>query len=143
MTAVPAQGMLVRPAPPQHMTIVYDDTCPFCVRCADWLRDQQPAIALAVVPASDPTIRSVHGSVPGFGGELLVAAGNGEVWIGSDAFIAALWCLVAYRHLSTTLTGPTAHRMARTFFRAVSSNRGKLGAVLGLEDCEGGTCSRH
>lgn len=130
-------------ATPSAMTIVYDGHCPFCVRCAEWLLAQRPALRLTVVSRTDPTVHATYGHLPGFGAEMMVIADTGQVWTGPDAFIVAMWCLTSYRHLSLGLSGPTAHHMARSFFRAVSANRGKLGGALGLETCGEGTCHRH
>lgn len=124
------------------MTIVYDAGCPFCVRCADWLLRQRPAVALQVVPSDDPDVRAVYGHLPGFGTELFVAADSGQVWAGPDAFIAAMWCLARYRGLALELSGPAGHGIARKFFQSVSENRGRLGRALWLDDCEDGQCAR-
>ncbi|HUG85762.1 MAG TPA: hypothetical protein VMM13_14450, partial [Euzebya sp.] len=108
-----------------------------------WLLAQRPAIPLAVVPTTDPGVVVTFGHLPGFGVELVVVADTGQAWTGPDAFIIAMWCLASYRHLSLGLTGAMGHTVARSFFRALSANRGKLGGALGLEHCEGGTCDRH
>ncbi|CAN5310575.1 hypothetical protein BH23ACT9_BH23ACT9_07390 [soil metagenome] len=123
------------------MTIVYDGNCPFCLRCADWLRQQRPALTLAVVPSDDPQARATLGMLPGYGDELLVVADDGRVWAGPDAFIVAMWCLDAYRHLALGLNGPLANRAARSFFQAVSANRGRLVGAPAPDHCEGVTCS--
>lgn len=143
MTTHPAASRQRGAASPSAMTIIYDGDCPFCIRCAQWLLDQRPALPLAVVASTDPTVRAAYGHLPGFGAELMVIADTGPVWTGPDAFIVAMWCLASYRHLSLGLSGPTAQRMARSFFQAVSASRGKLGGALGLEQCEPDTCQRH
>lgn len=121
------------------MTIVFDADCPFCIRCGDWLVAQRPAIALSVVPSSDPGVIGAYGRLPGFGEELLVIADTGQLWVGPDAFLAAMWCLDRYRHLALGLSGPAAHGMARAFFQKVSAKRGRIGSAMGLE-CEDGRC---
>jgi predicted DCC family thiol-disulfide oxidoreductase YuxK len=115
---------------PRHMAIVYDGTCNFCIRCAAWISRQQPAIALTLLPSTDPCVRAAYGRIEGFGQELMVVADNGQVWSGPDAFIVAMWCLAAFRHLACNLSGPLAHRSARAFFHSVSQNRSTLGQWL-------------
>lgn len=126
------------PGMPGAVAIVHDDACPFCVRCADWLAAQDTALPVELWAASDPEARRRWGRLPGYGSELVVVADDGRAWVGPDAFLVALWSLRRYRQLSATLTGP----LARAMFRSLSSNRGRLGALLGLEDCGEGACGR-
>lgn len=125
-------------AMPGAVAIVHDDTCPFCVRCAGWLSSQATALPVELWAASDPEAVRRWGRLPGYGSELVVVADDGRAWVGPDAFLMALWSLRRFRQLSATLTGP----LARAMFRSLSSNRGRLGALLGLEDCGEDGCRR-
>lgn len=127
-----------RPRSPGAMALIYDDTCPFCVRCAAWVARQPALLPLHVLPASAPATRAAHGHVPGYGDEVTVVADDGRVWSGPGAFVAVLWCLAAYRSLTPSLTGPAA----RALFERVSASRGALGRALGGPDCGPQGCGR-
>ena len=46
-------------------------------------------------------------------GDLVVAAGTGEVWTGDAAWLMVLWALDDYREWSRRLSSPTLLPMAR------------------------------
>lgn len=120
------------------MTIVFDDRCVFCRRCAQWLVDQRAAIPTSVVPSSSIECTRRYGAVEGYGEEFLVIGDTGQVWTGPDAFIVALWCLAGYRTTAMRLSGPVGRQTARALFRRVTNNRHLLGHRSGPDNPEDG-----
>lgn len=104
--------------------MLYDASCPLCLRCRDWLVHQPAYVPLELLAAQSAEARSRYPTVEQRGSELVVVGDTGEVWIGPAAFLMCLWALRQYRpwsyRLSTDALAPTAER----FFLAVSRNRG-------------------
>jgi hypothetical protein len=81
-----------------------------------------------------------YAGVPWLGEELVVASDEGDVWAGPAAFIVCLWALQDWREWSYTLSGSALAPMAERFFRALSSRRRSIAALLSPDRCEGGEC---
>lgn len=110
----------------RHLTVVYDDTCPFCCWCRDWIVDQHLLVPVTLRPSSDPWARRQWGHVPGYGQEVFVADQDGNCWVGPPAFVMALWATRAWRHRAHELTGPAA----RHLLGWLSDQRRTLSTVL-------------
>jgi predicted DCC family thiol-disulfide oxidoreductase YuxK len=122
------------------LTVLYDDSCALCIRCRDWLSTQSAFVELELLPSFSPDARRRFGAVPWLGEELVVVSDEGDVWVGTAAFIVCLWALVEWRPWSYRLSGPSFAHLAERFFHALSSNRRTIAAFLSPDDCPGGSC---
>jgi len=111
-------------------TIVYDADCGLCTRAKDWIRQQEPLMALEFLPTGSAEARSRFPQLPA--GELAVVANTGDVWFGNHAWIVCLWALKEYRELAFRLTSPLLALMAREAFFVISKNRQALSSILQL-----------
>jgi predicted DCC family thiol-disulfide oxidoreductase YuxK len=122
------------------LTVLFDASCPLCVRCARWLAHEPAYVPLTTLAASSTEARERYGAVPWLGEELVVVADDGAVWVGPAAFLVALWSLVAYREWSYRLSGDTLSRVAERFFVSLSSQRRMIAAFLEHDGCADGAC---
>lgn len=120
---------------PRRLTVVYDAECELCRRCRDWLAAQPTYCEVRLVAAQDRALASSLRGLP-TSSELVVVADTGQVWLGSGAFLVCLWATREYRSWSYRLSGPALAPLATRFFRAVSSRRGTLSALLAADECE-------
>jgi predicted DCC family thiol-disulfide oxidoreductase YuxK len=127
----------------RRLTVLYDATCPLCVRCKEWLGRQPALVELELLPAQSSEARRRYGQVPWLGEELVVVSDGGEVWAGAAAFIVALWALAEWREWSYRLSGTAFAPLAERFFRTISSRRRWLGGFLREPACETGTCAHR
>jgi predicted DCC family thiol-disulfide oxidoreductase YuxK len=127
---------------PQHLIILYDEKCALCRRCRHWLEGQETFVPLEFLAAQSPVARERYGDVPWLGADLVVVDDHGNVWAGPAAFLMCLWATVEYRVWSYRLSGRALAPLAERFFDFVSSNRRRIGAVIGSKDCPDGRC-RH
>jgi hypothetical protein len=110
------------------------------MRCRDWLGEQRSLVPMRFVACTSDEARTRYASVPWLGEELVVASDDGDVWAGPAAFIVCLWALEEWREWSYTLSGSAFAPLAERFFRALSSRRRSIAAVLWPDPCRGGTC---
>ena len=122
------------------LVVLYDATCPLCIRCRVWLEAQRSWVPMAFLSCQSTEARERFGAVPWLGEELVVVGENGEVWAGAAAFIVCLWALVEWREWSYRISGDAFAPLAERFFHAVSSNRRALAALVRPDACESGTC---
>jgi hypothetical protein len=61
---------------------------------------------------------------------------RGRVWVGPAAFEMCLWATAKYRSLAYRMSQRGWSGFAAAFFEMVSSQRGRLGAVLSSDGCE-------
>lgn len=113
--------------------VLYDDTCGFCCRCADWLSAQDKRLPLTCVPANGPEARAAFAGVKGAGEELVVIDGNGGVYRDTDAWLMTLWALEGWWPWAERLAQPALRPHARGLFRFVSGQRKSLGEALRLQ----------
>ena len=111
-------------------TIVYDADCGLCTRAKDWMKQQDPLVALEFLPTGSPEARQRFPGLPT--GEVAVVANTGDVWFGNHAWVVCLWALREYRELAFRLTSPLLALMAREAFAVVSKNRYALSNMLRL-----------
>src|SRR5450432_70072 len=91
---------------PTSLTVLFDETCPLCVRCRDWLYLQDKWVLMTFVPCHSSLAREKFGDVPWLGEELVVVSERGDVWAGAAAFIVSLWALKEWREWSYRISGP-------------------------------------
>jgi predicted DCC family thiol-disulfide oxidoreductase YuxK len=111
------------------LTILYDESCAFCLRCRDWLLTQPCLVEVELLPAGSPAVLERYGAAAWRGGELVVADGEGGVWAGPAAFVICLWATARYRALAYRLAGPGMALVAERFFRFVSHRRGRWSSL--------------
>ncbi|MEM7094709.1 MAG: DCC1-like thiol-disulfide oxidoreductase family protein [Actinomycetota bacterium] len=126
--------------PPRRLTVIYDDHCELCVRCADWLSVQPAHVELRFLPSSDPAVFDRYGELPWFRLELMVVTDLGEAWIGGEAFIMCLWSTMRWHRFSYQLSGRALAPLAERFFHALSANRSVVSGLLTPTRCTDGTC---
>ena len=119
-------------APVTGITIVYDAACGLCTSAKDWIRQQDPLVAIEFVEARSSEAWRRFPRLPV--DELAVVADTGEVWLGNHAWIVCLWALRDYRDLALRLTSPLLVLMAREAFAVVSRNRYALSGLLRLRN---------
>jgi predicted DCC family thiol-disulfide oxidoreductase YuxK len=111
-----------------RLTVFYDERCPFCLRCRDWLLVQPCFVKVELVPAGSAAARERYGTVPWLGKELVVVDDRGRTWVGPAAFLVCLWATVRYRAWSYRLSKPALAPHVAQFFMFVSTRRDRWGA---------------
>jgi len=111
--------------------VIYDSSCGLCTKVRDWLRFQPSYVDLRLMAADSEETRRKFPTLPV--GELAVVSGDGQVWIGDNAFIVCLWSLREYRLWARRLATPMLRPMARQAFEAVSRNRKSVSGLLRLK----------
>ena len=129
--------------PPQRLTVVYDDRCELCIRCADWLAGQATHVDLVFLASSDPDVFDRYGELPWFRIELMVVSDGGTAWVGADAFVMCLWATIRWHRTSFTLSGRALSPLAERFFHALSANRSTVSGMLAPSRCTAGSCAHH
>jgi predicted DCC family thiol-disulfide oxidoreductase YuxK len=126
----------------KRLTILYDASCPLCVRCRDWLATQAAFVELELLASGSLEAIRRFGEVPWLGEELVVVSDEGEVWAGAAAFLVALWALEDYREWSYRLSGESLSKVAERFFVGLSHKRRWLGTWFGHTRCTSDRCTR-
>jgi predicted DCC family thiol-disulfide oxidoreductase YuxK len=118
------------------ISVLYDETCGFCVSCARWLGAQHTLVELECLPAGGeaaarrfPELRRSATKE-----ELVVVDDEGGVYRDTHAWLMVLWALEDYRAWAQRLSRPALMPLARNAFELLSSNRRKLSGWLHLED---------
>ncbi len=128
----------------KRLTVLYDEKCPICVRCRDWLVLQPALLELEFLGCGTIEAQWRYGEVPWLREELVVVSDEGEVWVGPAAFIMALWALYDWREWSYRLSGTALAPLAERFFRMISKRRKRLADFFPHhEECEGSSCQRR
>lgn len=119
--------------PLTRIWVLYDPTCGFCVRCANWLHGQRTFLPLVCLPLdSEQITRRFPGLVAHDTEELTVVDSGGGVYRGAKGWLMALWALQEYRAWSLRLARPGLLPLARNAFELVSSNRHAISRLLRL-----------
>jgi predicted DCC family thiol-disulfide oxidoreductase YuxK len=121
---------------PQHLTILYDETCGFCRRARDWLLSQRCLVPVELLPAGSVDAQQRFSSIPDLHFQLVVADDDGNVWVGPPAFVMCLWATARYRALSYRLSGRHTSLIADRFFSLISERRDVLSRMLGRNDTD-------
>jgi predicted DCC family thiol-disulfide oxidoreductase YuxK len=123
------------------LTILYDDECGLCRNCRAFMERQPTYVRVDWLPCASPEARAAFGVIPWLGAELVVVADDGRVWAGAAAFLVCLWALCEWREWSYRLATPALAPFAERFFRVLSAERRKVGALFSHSPCAGGACS--
>lgn len=124
----------------QTLTVLYDGSCPFCVRCGEWLARSAQRIPLRLVDMRSEGARRAYGRIPGDGRELMVVDDAGRYWLGPAAFLMCLWALEHWATIAWLALLAPFRPFAIAFFALVSANRTTVASVLGVPSCESGHC---
>ncbi|MET0405071.1 MAG: DCC1-like thiol-disulfide oxidoreductase family protein [Cystobacter sp.] len=118
------------------LSVLYDETCGFCVGCARWLEAQPTWVAMECLAAGGeeaarrfPELRDESHRE-----ELLVVDDEGGVYRDTHAWLMVLWALADYREWARRLASPSLMPLARNAFELLSSNRRRLSGWLNLDD---------
>jgi predicted DCC family thiol-disulfide oxidoreductase YuxK len=132
--------LLIHVAMPKRITLIYDETCELCRHARRWLEGQRTYIPLDFLAAGQAQTMERYAHVPWLGEELVVVADDGRVWVGPAAFITAMWTTQKFRGWSYRLSGDTFSGMARHFFHTLTTERGRISALLKTHSCDGEQC---
>jgi len=118
----------------KRLTVLYDASCAFCVRCRRWLLAQPQLLELDFVAARSPEAARRFPEIEHEAetDELLVVSDEGGVYRGARAWIMCLYALAEYREWSLRLARPALLPFARRAFEATSRNRRRLTRLLRL-----------
>lgn len=129
---------------PRQLTLIYDDSCEFCQRCANWLKVQTLRVPMTFLPASTARAHKLYSNEAWFKQKLAVIDEHGCAWIDSPAFVMCLWATKRYRRIAGHLGDGSLEVIARRFFSTLSSNRQRLNRMLGgaapTAACTSGAC---
>lgn len=119
---------------PKKITFLYDRHCGLCSRFRDWLLAQPRHLETEFLAYDHPRAASVARGIPReeLSEEIHAVADTGEVWVGGDAWILALWTTVAHRSLAASLAGPALRPMAKRLALAIAARRHRLSRWLRL-----------
>ncbi|MDP2274146.1 MAG: DCC1-like thiol-disulfide oxidoreductase family protein [Archangium sp.] len=117
----------------EAMWVLYDETCGFCCKCADWLRTQHKLVPLTCLPRGGETSRRVFAGLPWGHDELVVVDSTGGVYRGTEAFVMALWALDDYRVWAERASHEPLKSRARSLFHGLSSRRHELSRAMKFE----------
>ena len=117
------------------LTVLYDATCGFCVRCRWWLIHQPKYVEMDFCASGSPEAleRFPELSSPGTVDELTVVDDEGGVYRGTQAWLMCLWALSEYREWAGRLASPLLLPFARGAFAFVSSKRRTLSELMGFQ----------
>ena len=124
---------------PQQLTVLYDPTCGFCVRCRQWLDKQPKAIAMRFIPQGSSRQQTMYPELryltdeQGRPEELIVIDDAGKVYRDDKAWVMCFYALHHYRPLAMRLARPGMAGLARRAYAAISTNRRALSAFLGMK----------
>ena len=128
-----------------RLTVLYDERCAFCLRCRDWLADQPVLVAVELLGAGTDEAKRRFPDVEFRRSELVVIDEQGQMWVGSDAFIMCLWATARYRSWAIRMSRPGWAPFAESFFHQVSMRRGTLSSLVGKAPdrgvCDSDACS--
>jgi len=124
----------------KQLTVLYDPTCGFCVRCRQWLDKQPKAIAMRFVPQGSGRQQRLYPNLQytvdeqGRPEELIVIDDKGRVYRDDKAWVMCFYALRKYRGLAMRLAKPGMAGLARRAYSLISSNRRAISVLLGAKD---------
>ena len=117
----------------RRLTVIYDATCGFCVRCREWLEAQPAFVELEWLWSRSSEVTSRFPGLVGPGpADLIVVDDEGGVYRGASAWIMCLYALREYREWSVSLASPALLPFARKAFDALSASRGVISRIFRL-----------
>ena len=122
---------------PTQLTVLYDPTCGFCVRCRQWLDKQPKRIAMRFIPQGSSRQQRLYPGleyktdVQGRPDELLVVDDAGNIYRDNKAWVMCFYALRDYRGLAIRLARPGMNGLARRAYALISGNRRMLSVLVG------------
>ena len=123
----------------KQLTVLYDPTCGFCVRCRQWLDKQPKLIAMRFIPQGSSKQKTLYPSLQyltdaqGRPEELIVIDDAGKVYRDDKAWVMCFYALSGYRPLAMRLARPGMAGLARRAYAAISTQRRAISALLGMK----------
>ncbi len=124
----------------KELTVLYDPTCGFCVRCRQWLEKQPKRIAMRFVPQDSSRQAKLYPGLvikrdeQGRPDELLVVDDSGRLYRDDKAWVMCFYALRDYRGLAMRLARPGMAGLARRAYAMISANRRLISSLLGGGD---------
>ena len=124
----------------KQLTVLYDPTCGFCVRCRQWLDKQPKTIAMRFIPQGSGRQQRLYPNLKyttdeqGRPEELIVIDDQGKLYRDDKAWVMCFYALRNYRALSMRLARPGMAGLARRAYGLISGNRRAISALLGAKD---------
>ena len=121
------------------LTVLYDPTCGFCVRCRQWLDKQPKLVAMRFIPQGSSKQQTQYPDLQyvtddkGRPEELIVIDDKGKVYRDDKAWVMCFYALAHYRPLAMRLAKPGMAGLARKAYAAISTNRRAISALLGMK----------
>lgn len=122
-----------------ELTVLYDPTCGFCVRCRQWLDKQPKLIEMRFLPQGSSKQQTLYPGLhtltdaEGRPEELIVIDDTGKVYRDDKAWVMCFYALSHYRPLAMRLAGPGMAGLARRAYAAISTNRRAISALLDMK----------
>ena len=123
----------------KQLTVLYDPTCGFCVRCRQWLDKQPKLVAMRFIPQGASRQQALYPDLQyitdaqGRPEELIVIDDTGKVYRDDKAWVMCFYALRAYRPLAMRLAKPGMAGLARRAYAAISTNRRAISSLLGMK----------
>jgi len=123
----------------KQLTVLYDPTCGFCVRCRQWLDKQPKLVAMRFIPQGSSKQQALYPGLQtltddqGRPEELIVIDDTGKVYRDDKAWVMCFYALRPYRPLAMRLAKPGMAGLARKAYAAISTNRRAISALLGMK----------
>ncbi|MEM1027904.1 MAG: DUF393 domain-containing protein [Planctomycetota bacterium] len=132
MTALPSAN------PTAGLTVLYDPSCPLCLRCRQWLAQQPKYLPMRFVAqgTADAGRRfpQLDVGTPDRVEDLIVVSDDGKVYRNTRAWIMCFYALREYRPLAFRLSHPALMPLARRAYQAIANNRMWLSRWFGKSD---------
>ncbi len=122
---------------PNQLTVLYDPTCGFCVRCRQWLDKQPKKIAMRFIPQGSSRQQRLYPGLEyktdeqGRPDELLVIDDAGNIYRDDKAWVMCFYALRHYRGLAMRLARPGMAGLARRAYTLISRNRRAISTIVG------------
>lgn len=116
----------------EKLTVLYDATCGFCVKCRWWVQMQPKYIEVEMLPSGGPDALARYPELTGTKEELIAVDDQGGIYRGTAAWVMCLWALEEYREWAERLSSPALMPLARGAFAILSGSRKKLSKWFGL-----------
>ena len=123
----------------KQLTVLYDPTCSFCVRCRQWLAKQAKLIDMRFVPQGSSRQKKLYPDLKfevdrqGRPEELIVIDDARRVYRNDKAWVMCFYAMRDYRALSMRLARPGMAGLARRAYALVSGQRRAISFLLGMK----------
>ena len=132
MTALPSANQTA------GLTVLYDPSCPLCLRCRQWLAQQPKYLPMRFVAqgTADAGRRfpQLDVGTPDRVEDLIVVSDDGKVYRNTRAWIMCFYALREYRPLAFRLSHPALMPLTRRAYQAIANNRMWLSRWFGKSD---------